>query len=602
MITVENNYFYATAVLVCAACSCFDTACLTRTPSGTSTQDTAQKILADPQGAIGSAINTSGYTASVSGVAYKQGTGFDGYSVIRPASMPVLKNDIALGPKLVSQQSGVSPTYRGNVVLKHPSGQELFPKHAVLAGEFNRVFRSINLLTRKNEVHGKDNKTVTAQVNDFIPIFRKVQFMVLNDLYLYLTGVYELFNLTHFASKKAKSCTDKPGKEEVGVYLLAEQKKAVNKKALVLSHLINVIQGQMFFICSYNTPLIPKSTAVKAGSMLLENDKSIDINVLLRDFKSEYQILKPDSRTPELRAAYNNSIKTQKKYLDTLKDVLVFFGTYAGMLKAEPADFIAVAEGIEKRMAADQFQVSAQRIAASADSREEKIKKLRELKKTHKPINPPFFYYNKEMLRALKIIPQVAADIERQLGKEPKDDAVVNWPEQLKLKAEQACKAYSCADSLDTECADKNYKDYPVAFFTDNDNAVVKIKGSAQKLFINVPMPTGMPYIQEIKKQPDWVNSKDGILKILGACLGDYASLIGTGILNPCTQRILLKALHRETQDLTGICTEEIDRISKIQSAYTDSLVKNVKEKAASTQTAGGSGAGASQDTKTGAT
>ena len=48
---------------------------------------------------------------------------------------------------------------------------------------------------------------------------------------------------------------------------------------------------------------------------------------------------------------------------------------------------------------------------------------------------------------------------------------------------------------------------------------------------------------EELLKQPDWLNSSQGVLSMLQVCLGDFSKIIDLNILDPFTQAVIEKAM-----------------------------------------------------------
>ena len=102
----------------------------------------------------------------------------------------------------------------------------------------------------------------------------------------------------------------------------------------------------------------------------------------------------------------------------------------------------------------------------------------------------------------------------------------------------------------------------PLAYFDE----------TGKRLFVNIPTMQYL-YIQELLPQPAWLNSMEGVMKMVQACLGDFSKLldplfINEGILDPCLQCIIqngsLKAgLVSASQTTCGTCEEFITVIKK---------------------------------------
>jgi len=538
--------------------------------------------------------------------------GYQGPLIIK--SSPRTKQFIPFATKTVSQRGQLSPTLKAHAEVNHPEGGALFPNHSDLAGKLNAMISTIkktgafvNNPQMKPPYPTTSGNTTPTELSHFVPLWRKVQYLILNDLYIYLTGIYTSFNLTQCwrpapqttgsGTTSTPSASDESPRvcDEI-TFLETEQKTALSKKSLIVSHLLNVIQDQMNFICSHHTPLMPKSFALKAGSSMLKHDYTSDPLFLLRNpAKAGFS---GNTTTPAQRAALQEVVAEQQSYLKTIATILDFFNTYTNYLtKPDPKSsipgttaFVSIAQHVANTIQNNPYNKAIQEInntntgsavftnkniaaavtKASANQNMgalkgiagnpqlqvsmEKVKKLRALKKSIKPINPPFFSYNNETIRALKVIPMTA-------NKFPKNVQSIPLPENL---VDAAKKKTPAKDFWG------NTLGYPVAYMEDN------------KLFINIPQASatrntikgddvilGGPYAQEIRPQPAWLNSYEGVIKMLRACLGDYTQLIGMDVLDGCTEAIICKALNKPcTAAVQQACTKQLQLVDNVQKQY----------------------------------
>jgi hypothetical protein len=457
----------------------------------------------------------------------------------------------------------ISPTLQAHAHVYHPSGGQLFPSNSTLASAFDAVLTS---LQNAGKLVRKDG----TQLSYFIPIFRKFQFMVLNDLYNYLTSVYTTFSLTHI--------------DQVNRYLTSEPTFALNKKSLIITHLLNVIQAQMYFICSHHIPLVPKHFGLKTGSLMLQHDYTGDPTFLIRDFDQPF--FPEDLTTPDQQAMHDAFKQTQAVYLQTLSTILDFFSSYTGYL-ARPAQagqahnlpgsnaFVPLAAHIAQVMEADPFNQRAREIARQPSPSTgtatplPKIRALRALRNARvQPINPPLFYYDKDVLRALRVIPQAAHEI-------PPNSTIIGWPAHL-VKAAQTRKPATTQGEPDLQHPGRYLPGKPlgyvIAYFEDAHGRRTTNIQQAAKLFINLPTVDG-PYAQEIKRQPSWLNSSHGVIAMLRGCLGDYTQLIGMGALSPCAEQIICRAKNLPCgKTAAASCQAELKRITSIQQQYIQAL------------------------------
>lgn len=510
----------------------------------------------------------------------------DGNTLIQAS--PHNKNDIPFAAQLAGQRGQVSLTLKANAHVRHPSGSQLFPQNSDLSGAFDNLLTTLQSAGSTTQTAPAQGKTPaqTAQLSVFVPLFRKLQFMILNDLYIYLTSIYSTFSMTHYASAQEAA--------------INEPITALNKKSLMVDHLLNVVQDQMYFICSHHQPLVPQHLGLKTGALMLQHDKTVDPLFLLKDFTQP--LIPGDLATSAQQQAHTELQTLQSTYLNAIKTAITFFKTYTSYLTKPDTTtkipgsnaFIPLAQHINQIIQADPYTqgikkiiamkndsmalnkfisptnatsmsgasshlaslgVNLQNASSALPNSAKKISALRNLKSTVKPINPPFFSYNKETLRALKVIPQTASAL-------PKGVKAVQWPSTLVTAAQKGTMAMTASgDPLH----------YQVAYFQTATGTRTTNKTQAAKLFINLPTPNG-PFAQEIKKQPTWLNSPAGIIEILSGCLGDYSQLVGKGILESCTEAILCKALGiscpASASATTLSCEQQLAAINRTQQQY----------------------------------
>ncbi len=530
----------------------------------------------------------------------------DGTKLIQDS--PHNKNNIPFAAQLAGQRGQVSLTLKANAHVRHPSGSQLFPQNSDLASSFDSLLTTLQNTGATTQTLPAQGTTPaqTAQLSMFVPLFRKLQFMILNDLYLYLTSIYSTFSMTHYESAQQAA--------------INEPITALNKKSLIVDHLLNVVQAQMFFICSHHQPLVPQHLSLKTGALMLQHDKTVDPLFLLRDFTQP--LIPGDLATSAQQQAHTELQTLQTTYFNAIKAVVNFFTTFTTYLtKPDPTAkipgsnaFIPLAKHINQIIESDPYTqgikkilamkgdamalnkfisptnatsmssasshlaslgVNLQNASSALPNSAKKISALRNLKSTVKPINPPFFSYNNETLRALKVIPQTAHAL-------PKGVKAVEWPSTLITAAQKGTMAMTAAgDPLH----------YQVAYFQTATGANTTDKSKAAKLFINLPTPNG-PFAQEIKKQPKWLNSPSGITAILRGCLGDYSQLVGKGILESCTETILCKALGiacpANTASATTLsCEQQLAAINKTQQQYIANMTGTQAQATSGTPTSG---------------
>lgn len=464
---------------------------------------------------------------------------------------PQTKNNIAFAARLAAQRGQVSTTLKAHAHVHHPAGGILFPDAPALASAFDGV---LTTLSNAGAVVRQDQ-----HLSYFIPLFRKFQFMALSDLYRYLTSLYSTFTLMH--------------KSSVVDYAIDEPVQAFNKKSLVVAHLLNVIQGQLFFVCAHHQPLIPQHFGLKAGALLLQHDMTVDPLFLLKNFNEPFFV--GDLVTPAQKKAHLTMAQAQSTYLQALNTVQSFFRDYTAYLaRPDPHSripgstfFARLASRVAQVISQDPFGRQAEMIArmpnTSSNETKNKIAALRNARKNVQPINPPLFHYDKTALRAIQVIPRLAQEL-------PVGSQLLGWPEHL-IKSAQA--------GTQAVMRDGTALGYVVAYFEDAQKRVTTDISRAVKLFINLPTVNG-PYAQEILRQPAWLNTAQGIINMLRACLGDYAQLVGMQVLSPCVEQILCVS---QGADCAGgalaECQSELALMESTHNAYMQALATGGTQK-----------------------
>lgn len=317
---------------------------------------------------------------------------------------------------------------------------------------------------------------------DFIPLFRKVHINALNELYHYLMSIYVNFNLQHVGIIQGPD-----GNINVSIPQFVQDEKEYhsNKKTLIINHLINVIESQFNGAIRAYIPKIPHTFATSMGKTLIQNDYSIDLSQFIMK-----QV------EPEMAAH-------KAKYLQALASYLDFFQTYASYLnKPHPKNaqhftaFVDIAEQINQYLYGDN----------TADDDKDSIAIAK--------MDPPLFCFSYDDIRALKVIPYLAKSI-------PPSSKKMGWPEHIVQAADQGMLVNG----------------HPMAYFKTSDNKIVH-KDQNGKLYLCIKNGANS-FEEELIAQPDWLNSWDGVAKILGACFGDFSALLGLQILDPCMESLV---------------------------------------------------------------
>lgn len=342
----------------------------------------------------------------------------------------------------------------------------------------------------------------------FIPFFRKIHINALNELYNYLMGIYVNFNLQHTGIVQANDGTIHVSIPE---FMQFEQQFDANKKTLIINHLINIIESQFNSAIRSYVPNLPQSFASSLGKVLVQNDYSIDLTEFL------------ERQTEPLLIA------NKKAYLQGLATYLDFFQSYTKYVsKPHPKHpdnftaFVDIAEKISKFLYAD--------AVSTTDKEQLAVQKM----------NPPLFYFSFDDMRALKMIPYLAQNIS-------KNSKAVMWPEQIVQAANQGILL-----TLPGQAA------HPIAYFRTKTGTVVTNTELNPDIKLYVCMRNGVNlFEEELIAQPTWLNSWQGVARILRACFGDFSALIGMNILDPFMESLVeLAVAVQQGQDPNTIDTK----------------------------------------------
>lgn len=453
------------------------------------------------------------------------------------------KSKLPVACRQGSQQSMMSFIKSVAPEINHPNGAALFPDDATLSGLFSTFISNLS----------KDGDS-----RNFTAYFAKIHLLALHELYIYLTKIYTAFNLTHIDSLL-------PGKDADGNpvegYLQEGIQQGLNQKTLIINHLINIIEAQSNGAIRARFPSIDPLVATYAGNMLMKNDFGVDLNILMDEF------LFNDPDVQKDPTVQKNLTAIRKLYFELLSDYLKFFNRYTQTLHEDDTSrgyvgsnkFAQHAKRIADYMSSfDHVSDPAHQTTIGSDGKPkispEKIAWLRSLKK----LNPPIFFYDEQTMRGLKIIPALAKSL-------PKNVQSVPWPAAI-------VKAANEKKHIKPEYGPE--LDIFIAFFNDKKN----------RLFVNIPSPTKFIYVQELLPQPAWLNSQEGITKMLQACLGDFSALLDPvffqyeNILDPCIQCIITKAAAQ-----AGIATSANDLSCKASDAFIKSINDTLAKESAGT-------------------
>lgn len=395
--------------------------------------------------------------------------------------------------------------------LNHPGGATLLP-----GSPFAGLFDSF-LAACKAADESPDNTTYT-----FLIYFSQFHLNVLQELCHYLISIYTTMSLSiygQYSQKYLDYVRNNSGKEPtedaietwqiapLPDYLAHEDAYALNKKTLIINHLINIIETQINKSYIARFPALPQNIASRAGMTMMTYDYGARLELLLPEQETAFiQTLDPSVSPEEKNSARTIIAGMRTKYLQAIGAYFTFFQGYAGLLEQKngPQEFARLAKNIENILAKTQFPPTT--------TAQDTITQLRQ----HETINPPLFFYNNDVIRGIKFVPALAQTL-------PANSQKVPLPKKITDAATNGTKLPFS----------NNY----VAFY-DNGDLYVTLS-SAQGIFA-----------QKLIPQPAWLNSAQGITKMLRACLGDFSTLLddnfkGESILNPCLTCIISQAVQK---------------------------------------------------------
>lgn len=313
-----------------------------------------------------------------------------------------------------------------------------------------------------------------------IAFLRKIHINALNQLYHHLIGVYLNMILQSFGMQMTPQSKLQLS---IPLYLKQEETYNMNLKMLIIDHLINIIESQFNSTIRRYAPKMPQSMASYTGRFAICNDYSVDLTRFI-----EQQV---DADLAE----------EKKEFLEVLALDLAFFNTYTSYLdKPHPkhpqhfSAFVAIAQDLAERT------------------------KNKEL-----DIQPSFFHFEYDDIAALKVIPYLARKLTAQTKSVP-------WPEQMVQAANEGAILSSPGQI-----------EHPIAYFRNDQGRVVKnISGDTQDGRLYACLRSGQNlFEEEVINQPAWLNSWQGIIKILMACYGNLEALLDLDILDPCTTQLI---------------------------------------------------------------
>jgi hypothetical protein len=438
----------------------------------------------------------------------------------------------------------------------YPTGAQLFPNYKDLASRFDAMI----------------NGFITHP--DFIPLFRKVHINVLNELYHYLIGIFMNFNLQH---QGMIQLANGDLVSDIPTYLQTENEYDINKKTMIINHLMAIIESQFNGAIQSYVPYIPQSFATYIGRTAIQNDYSTDLTqLIIKQMEPELAKLKESSLVA--LANYVSFFQAMTDYLDkktttanphfnSFVDIAETINTWlyaekdanqaliAQMKANSPATFFqtdtagayAMKKGTTSAKAWAKGMPYAQETSPAPTKNSATMHTDAHLIALAK-MDPPIFHFGYDDIRALKLIPHLAQKISPKSKRVP-------WPDHM-VEAANTPILLKADDGL-----------HPIAYFKTKDNKMVKnITGNANEGDLYLCMRVGYNLFEQILiYEPEWLSSWQGILKIVRACYGDFTAILGMGILDPVTEAVIANIPNiqqGQNVDIGAINQKAIDLIN----------------------------------------
>lgn len=418
---------------------------------------------------------------------------------------------------------------------------------------FRNYPKGAQLFTGYPDVAQKFDAMINSFVTDptFIPLFRKVHINVLNELYHYLMGIFMNFNLHH-----PGIIQNEDGDLQVNIsnFLESEETYDMNKKTMIINHLIGIIESQFNGAIRSYAHHMPQSFATYIGKTAIQNDYSTDLTQLITK-----QI------EPELQNLKTTSLQALANYVSFFQLMTSYLNTKNSKKSNYFCDFVDIAQQVNQFLYGDmqsnqsiiaQMKEKTPSVYLTSDLAIASEKFVPKLKHTVSPIktapleqlqstsqlfsddtylialakmNPPILNFRYDDIRALKTIPYLAQKLSATSRSVP-------WPKHIVEAANEGL-LYN---------PDNN--PHPIAYFKTKNNKVVQNYSNDTSSDLYICMRLGDNIFEQILiAQPEWLNSWEGILNIMRACYGDFTAIAGMGILDPC-----MEALVTTVQSMTG--------------------------------------------------
>ncbi len=412
----------------------------------------------------------------------------------------------------------------------YPTGAQLFPNYKDLSSKFDTMINSF------------------VSEPDFIHLFRKIHINVLNELYHHLIGIFMNFNLQHqgmIQSENGDLISDIP------TYLQTKDEYDINKKTMIINHLMAVIESQFNGAIQSYVAYIPQSFATYIGRTAIQNDYSTDLTHLVIT-QMEPELAKLKKSSIQALANYVSFFQAMTNYLDkknpkisrhfnSFVDIAETINTFlyaekdanqeliAKMKANSPAAFFQAdtqgAQAVKKGKASTNSWAKSLPYAQEKSPAPTKNSALMHTDAhliAMAKMNPPIFHFGYDDIRALKLIPHLAQNLSAKTKRVP-------WPEHM-VEAANEMFVFQADDGP-----------HPIAYFkTKKDTLVKNVDGNPNESDLYLCMRIGKNLFEQILiQEPEWLSSWEGILKILRACYGDFTAILGMNILDPITEAVI---------------------------------------------------------------
>lgn len=183
-----------------------------------------------------------------------------------------------------------------------PQGADLVMKHSLASFTYMKQkpnpFKPNGGITSNGALNSKYHEFIDSvhATPGFLPIFTKLHLVALHQIYEYLMGVYASLNMTHI--------------DDIESYVTLESIYGLNKKTLIVNHLVSVIEAQLNQALVALFPGMKNNYATHGGMTCINADKVSRVDLLVIDVERVvYETFKTAGITPDQWHSVLNGLK-----------------------------------------------------------------------------------------------------------------------------------------------------------------------------------------------------------------------------------------------------------------------------------------------------